>query len=477
VALARFEAPVTFFDENRQAITLASLPAGIGALSAEACASCHKKEYAEWQKSGHSHSVTEPVFAAAFKAEPRALCRSCHSPLKEQHPTLIFSLKDHPKVLLQGREGPAVQFPGETPHVKEKNPHFDDGLQKEGVTCVTCHVREGTVLSSKPTGSANVPHPLSYSPLLAKAEFCGGCHQFNIVRPQIHPFEKDFTLAQVIQQRQQSAQRLPGVRVQNTSPGGEVKQDEDDPPVPPDPTLEQQYQEEARTQGTLDEFRVSPAALKGETCQSCHMPANDGDAGHFWPGRNDDAMLRKAISLSVHLDRPAYGKGDKLQAVIKIKNDAGHRFPTGDNVHAGIVDVWLRDGDKTLARQVFVMREKGENTFLGGDMVVFQERVFVGRKRGSATLEGPERHDTRLLAGEEATLLFTQPGVEALASVKYPELRVRIFHAAVHPGFKGSRIDPKKDTLRLIREETLTVPISHERTPEKKAGPVEVARR
>lgn len=478
VTLERYDAPLTFFDEKRQFITLASLPAGIGSLSAQACASCHKKEYAEWQKSGHAHSTTEPVFTAAFKAEPRALCRSCHSPLKEQHPTLIHALNEKPKVLVHGSLMPFNhgRFPGETPHVKEKNSHFDVSLQKEGVTCVTCHVREGTVLSSKPKASANVPHPLSYSPMLAKAEFCGGCHQFNIERPQRHPFEKEFSRMELARELGKSQQRQIKLIQSQTDHRGQIKQDGEEPPIPPDPMSESQYQNEARTQGTLDEFLVSPAALNGETCQSCHMPAKDGDAGHVWPGRRDEAMLRKAISLSVRLDRETYRKGDKLQAVIKIKNDAGHRFPTGDNVHAGIVDVWLRDGKKTLGRQVYVMRDRGQNMFFTNQILSFDGQ-FRPQTGGSATLEGPQRRDTRLLAGEEATLLYAQPGIEALASAKNPELRVRVFHAGLHPGFKGSRIDPKKDTLRLIREQTLTVPISRERELAKKPAALEVARR
>ena len=79
--------------------------------------------------------------------------------------------------------------------------------------------------------------------------------------------------------------------------------------------------------------------------------------------------------------------------------------------------------------------------------------------RNGARLEAPRREDTRLLPGEEATLVYSQPVTAKLAAARNPTLRVRVFYSAVHPGFKGSRIDPKTDTLRLIREEELPVAI------------------
>src|SRR5687768_5884119 len=75
VKLPVYEKPVEFFPETQQALLIGNLPHGVSSLSAEACASCHEEEHAEWKVSGHARSVTEPIFTAAFKAEPRALCR------------------------------------------------------------------------------------------------------------------------------------------------------------------------------------------------------------------------------------------------------------------------------------------------------------------------------------------------------------------------------------------------------------------
>jgi len=125
--------PVTFFSEEKQGITLAGLPSGIRSLSAEACASCHKQEHADWKQSAHARSVTEPVFAAAFKAEPRFVCRACHSPLIEQQPKLVFRRTKSPKVLVHGQMDPRLHELGGRPGpltlgaaaITESNPHFD----------------------------------------------------------------------------------------------------------------------------------------------------------------------------------------------------------------------------------------------------------------------------------------------------------------------------------------------------------------
>lgn len=488
VELPVYEQSVRFFSEGKQSILVANKPRVIERMSAEACGRCHRKEYAEWKASAHSRSVTEPVFAAAFKAEPRVLCRSCHSPLIEQHPVLVHQMEGMPRVLIHGRSALPQGHPeisqgagGQIaqgrfrrnpfqplPFLTETNPDYDAALGAEGVTCVTCHVREGTILTANRKGLSNVPHPLSYSSQLRTADFCGGCHQFDIRRPQAHPFEQQ--PARVIPARLVRQRRLvrdPSGRVASTTTfttigqqGPNPPQDPEEPPVPSQPGLDQRYHQEARVQDTLAEFRMSPAALRGETCQTCHMPATGAGRMHTWEGRNSLAMLQKAVTLSTRLDRPRYVPGDTLQAVIRLKNDAGHRFPTGDSIHAGILDVWLRDGNKTLGRQVYVMSgPTGDlRALFLNERARMMER-FGNRVADTGRIEGPNRSDSRLLPGEEAMLVFKQKVQGALASARNPVLRVRVFHSAVHPGFRGTSIDPKLNTIRLIREENIPVRI------------------
>jgi hypothetical protein len=476
IQLPLYDKPVSFFEEGKQAITVGSLPKGIKSLSADACAGCHREEHAEWKDSAHARSVTEPVFAAAFEAEPRFLCRSCHSPLMEQHPRIApLQSAGAPRGAPQVREsqpvaGGAQPSSGPQPAVQEAgnpNPHYLEGLRSEGVTCVTCHVRDGTVLSAKPTASAGVPHALSYSPMMAKADFCGGCHQFDIQNPQAHPFEKVMAqlrgLNRIVPGRAGAAALLTSLFVSDST-----ETTEEQMPISPEPSFISRYHQEARVQHTVDEFRLSPAAAKGENCQSCHMPAGPAGRRHNWPGRNDLAMLRQAVTVSASLDRAAYQTGETLRAVIKLKNNAAHRFPTGDSIHAGILDVWLQDGNQTLGRQVFAMSEQsGSSQISNNDLLVQRELVEtrlqqVEQKLGQAirltALEDPwSRRDTRLLPGEEAILTYTQPVSASMAGAKNPTLRVRLLHSAIHPGFHGSSLDPRLSPLQLIHEQALPV--------------------
>ncbi|HEU4752878.1 MAG TPA: hypothetical protein VFU47_07190, partial [Armatimonadota bacterium] len=361
---------------------------------------------------------------------------------------------------------PAVLRNGAAPYLTEKNPQYDAALAKEGVTCVTCHVRDETILSGKPTGASNVPHPLQYSPMLSKAELCAGCHQFDIPSPMAHPFETPpFPHTRAQQRRAELAlleetRKIQPLARQITT--AEPVPDGEEPPVAPDPGMEGQYQQEARVQHTLDEFHVSPAALRGETCQSCHMTSDHGRRMHDWPGRDSLAMLQKAVSLSTRLDRKQYREGDRLQAVIKLKNDSGHRFPTGDALHAGVLDVWLRDGTQTLGRQVWVMSSQSRGTIFFDGHVKFFASGPVGGDSVSGVLDAPNRADTRLLPGEEATLVYSRKVDARMACARDLNLRVRVFHAGVSPAFRHSRLDPGIDTLKLVREEVLPVSAASE---------------
>jgi len=520
IRLPVYEKPVTFFSEKQQGLDLGPLPAGIKSLSGEGCVECHRGEHAEWKNSAHARSVTEPVFAAAFQSEPRFLCRSCHSPLLQQHPVLNPALTTGlqptapaapasgpapPEAtrVLTGETPPSATVPGgpEEEQVQRRleavggvaNPHYSEALMKEGVTCSTCHVREGTILSSRPTVGRKAPHVLSYSPMLGKAELCAGCHQFEVRNPRQHAFERAPVLVQQLARpaKQAAPQAAASTEDANT----------EEPPVPSQPSLHSQCQQEPRVQDTLQEFHLSATAAQGGSCNGCHMPAVKGKASHTWPGRESVAMLQKALSLTARLDRPAYRPGDQLQAVIKLKNDSAHRFPTGDSIHAGLLDVWLRDGQKTLGRQVFVMsgpsglpvlltqvrharggfsggRESGlaldfvepqPGGLQAGGQLLTNGLMVGGLSQGSVApggrgrsargerLESAGRADTRLLPGEEQMLVYRQKVTGELAKAKQPVLRLRVFHAAIHPGFKGTDIDPKLSPPRLVREQVLPV--------------------
>lgn len=483
VTLPVYDRPVHFFSEGVQGIKLGKLPAGIASFSAAACIKCHQEEHADWHASAHARSTTEPVFVAAFEAEPRVLCRSCHSPLLDQHPKRIETGSATRLVTTRAGSPGSGQTVARRKqrHVTRRivdNPAYNAALAKEGVTCVTCHVRDGTILTANGTAPAPVPHPLSFSPVMSKSEFCGGCHQFDIANPGAHPFERlpaGQRRVATLPEHVRPILRHAILQGSPPSPPSTEPEDPETPPVPPQPGLEHQYQNESREQKTMSEFFASPAAARGATCQSCHMPRAADGRRHTWPGRDSERMLRQAVHLAARLDRRVYRPGETLQAVITLKNDAGHRFPTGDTIHAGILDVWLRDGDRTLGRQVFVIAKQSSSApivFEGSGQLLFRHHRFVPHARHGDRLEGPERADTRLLPGEEAMLLYQRPITKELTDLRAPTLRIRVFHNAVHPGLKGSRIDPGIDTRRLIRELVLPVRIE----PATPATEVQIAR-
>jgi hypothetical protein len=130
-------------------------PLPIDAPSAEACASCHAKETAEWRQSFHRQSLTSPVFRDGFSAEPHLRCVVCHAPLERQT-RAAFRLK--------GVLGSRAALP-------------DDSPVHEGITCAACHVRGGEVLA--PNASARpYGHPVRHEPSLKTSDFCASCHEF-----------------------------------------------------------------------------------------------------------------------------------------------------------------------------------------------------------------------------------------------------------------------------------------------------------
>lgn len=495
VKLPVYEKPVTFFKEGTAALDLGPLPKGVASLSAEACLRCHTSEHKDWRASAHARSVTEPVFQAAFHSEPRFLCRSCHSPLIDQHPTLGAPFQATPPVTGPGPASApetALSLPQSTisnvDPERKPNPRFNEALVKEGVTCVTCHVREGTILSSHATSTANVPHALSYSPALNKSEFCAGCHQFDVKNPSVHAFETQLIPGQAgASQAAQPAGATPDSKP--ASPGL------DDLPIQPEPSFASRYQQEPRLQHTWDEWKLSPAAQQGKTCQSCHMPESGPARRHNWEGRNSLTMLQSAITLKARLDRPAYTAGEKLQAMISVRNSAGHRFPTGDSLHAGVVEICLHDGPKVIKRELFVMtnlhsgqigfgmnglRDNVDGRFGGlGSGRIDTAAIPPGGGMGAGFGGGfglqsaASSVDTRLLPGEEKLLAFEQPLDAALAGAKELSLRVRVLHAAIHPGLKGSGIDPKLSPPQVVRQLELPVRFGPEpaATAERKPAP------
>jgi len=227
-------------------------------LAPESCGTCHPAQLADWKTTAHAKSMGHGVAGQLVemrRTDPDTArsCLTCHAPLAEQS---------------EETEGPG----GAT-----SNPDFDAGLQRQGLVCAACHVRQhqrfgpprraGAPVS--PTPRASLPHNgATRSSAYLRSEFCSSCHQF-----------------------QPTDLRLNGKLLQNT----------------------------------YAEWRASPAARQGLQCQDCHMP----DRRHLWRGIHDPEMVKSGVEISLATDRPRHRPGGDVRATLSIRSvRVGHYFPT-----------------------------------------------------------------------------------------------------------------------------------------------------
>lgn len=203
------------------------------------------------------------------------------------------------------------------------------GLAAAGVTCGACHLRghrrfgppqrdTGATGQSDPDAPHGGVHRAAW---FEESEFCAACHQF----PQ------DYAI--------------------NGKP----------------------------LENTVVEWRESPFAAKGVTCQTCHMP----DRRHLWRGIHDPDMVAKG--LTARFSATAEGARFTL-----TNSGVGHAFPTYVTPRVEMRAVALDDAGQpvpaTAARHLI-------------------QRVVSSTARGWIELA-----DSRLLPGEEASLFLPWQG-------------------------------------------------------------------
>ncbi|MBF0625808.1 MAG: hypothetical protein HQL82_13495 [Magnetococcales bacterium] len=158
----RFLRPLNIFvvDDTFAWSIRTPVPEGLTSLRASECGQCHQEIYREWSQSIHARAWTEEYFQADYAFEGRPyVCINCHIQLRNQREFDAVSYRD------ADRLEPVLQ----------RNPDFDPELQKEGVTCAVCHVREGRVIGLHPSDTA--PHPVAVKPeLLSGMDPCRMCH-------------------------------------------------------------------------------------------------------------------------------------------------------------------------------------------------------------------------------------------------------------------------------------------------------------
>lgn len=245
----------------------------------------------------------------------------------------------------------------------------EQGLAAMGNSCGGCHVRGNRRFGppQRDTGAvglspADHPHGgVARSPDFERSEFCAACHQF----PQ--------------------DQAINGKPLENT----------------------------------VAEWRASPAAAEGKTCQSCHMP----DRRHLWRGIHDPDMVKSGLKAEF----AAEVGGARFQLT---STGVGHAFPTYVTPKVMMKGVALDEGGRPMAGT--------------------ERQTLIQRRVEAVNDEWIERFDTRLLPGESATLDISWP----------PSGRVR-FWLEIHPGdfydhdvYDGLRRDLPRGSpaARLIAE-------------------------
>lgn len=265
----------------------------------------------------------------------------------------------------------------------------DEKLQKkiswEGVSCDFCHsvtevtlgdpmkaykVQPGTVKRGPIENAASSGHEVEYSPLFTDAILCAGCHEY-------HPEKGEAVLT------------------------------------------------------TYSEWKESPYAAEGVTCQSCHMSltrANVVDPKvkrvgatvvniHEMPGGHSLDQLLTAVRVGLEARRD----GDSLRVDVKITNvGAGHAMPTGFPSRQVILDVLV----SAASQQLRAERRYARTLFDESGSPIVRDNEVILRPATSAV-------DTRLRAREERLerFAFGLPG-EANATVT---VRLRYVHTPLDP--------------------------------------------
>jgi hypothetical protein len=279
------------------------IPKGLASLRAAECGVCHTEIYAEWKESSHARAWRDdPQFLEELKkttATPGRdaswICMNCHTPFESQMPQLVTALAGGDR--------------GQPTYVT--NPDFDPRLQDEGITCATCHVRDGVVLG--PTGAPRAPHAVRQSDDLRSADLCLQCHQ--------------------------AEAHLPDVDLICTFDTGTT-------------------------------FAAGPYAAEGKVCQDCHMPevtrplTNLGTpprptrrhwfGGSLIPKKPEFEPAMAAIrahypngAAVAWVDPPAsFAAGRPATLTFSVTNaEAGHTLPTGDVERHLLVTARVRGAD------------------------------------------------------------------------------------------------------------------------------------
>lgn len=261
------------------------IPTSPHEVSAEICATCHVEIYEEWKGSMHANStalkdplhgafyrnvIGDPTEEGVTKKGKYPVCLKCHAP--------NAALQKKTKL--------------------DAKPAFN-----EGVNCIYCHtithfkgvekadgkLRLGTDAYEVSTTSLQAPSGKNYSTTPTP-------ENPTAITQTFHPFPMEGGNATLFKKNDLCM----GCHDKRKNFHG----------VP--------------LCATGDEIVASDSST---TCQSCHMPmtGKNGHASHKMMGGHSPAMVRRAISMALDVQK----NGDMYNTTVKIINKLPHKFPTG----------------------------------------------------------------------------------------------------------------------------------------------------
>ncbi len=276
------------------------------------CVECHEQHVQEWEISNHAYAQKDPVYLAMVKAGQAATGGKLGQ----------FCVQCHTPTGLANDLTPVVELDDGT--FMQDFSQLDE-IGQQGVSCDVCHTMSEVVepvnarMAMTPDGNkrGGIVDPIDtdahgsvYSELHKSPEMCGSCHA--VVNPK-------------------------GALIEET----------------------------------FGEYARSSAAERGETCQTCHMPAYTGRATPDAPERelHRHTFVGVDVSLLPPDEFPGYDTMRELttellrssaefsaryaedsgRVELAIENKAGHALPSGATAERQMwVEILVRDADDNV---------------------------------------------------------------------------------------------------------------------------------
>jgi len=343
----RFVRPMNIFivtDNFERPVSTAHVPELLDTLRADECAACHQDFFDEWSTSIHSQAWTDPYYQADLRFDrSQQICLNCHIPLDRQQESLVVGFRDAEK-------WDPILVP---------NPDFDAALQKEGVTCAACHLREGKILGV--FGIEDSPHPVRK--IASGNEICVKCHV-------------------VSGERWDAFMRFP-----------------------PCGTVAEIGETKSREAGNSGEVVVPNVADLG--CVDCHMPLVERplvEGGkvrrarrHLWRGGHDPKMVKSGLDIKF-VEVPSDKSGKRAFALTITNVGAAHYLPTGTpdrhlavslrvlDARGGVIDEQTHILERKVMWRPFII-DLWDTRLPRGEPRNFEIDVAGGKDPAPATIE------------------------------------------------------------------------------------------